>query len=65
MLKVINIPRRDARWKQSPKQSHRSGDWHRHICEFRNALCIEDGASHQRENRYFLKISYQFLITCE
>ena len=56
MLKMINFPARragDARRKQSPKQSHRSGDRDRNICELRNALCIEDGASDQRENRYF------------
>ena len=55
MLKVTNLARRDARREKGPKQAHRSGDRYRHICELRNALCIEDGASHQRENRYFVK----------
>ena len=57
MENVIYFPHRDARRKQNPKQTHRSGNRHRHICEIRNAPRIEDGASHQRENRYFSKRS--------
>ena len=51
----------DARGKQHPKQTHPSSKRHRHICEFRNALCIEDGASNQREHRYDF---YQLLNLC-